>query len=1578
MKKGKRRNNLRLKVALLIILIVILGYIGIFVSSNGLFLQSDKDNDNLIGEFTSFIRPAEPIRLRHLSGEERARVLSKVDLVKEFFLTEQIDEDGDLTGKAFEFPSYSGMGGLVEYTSIKVSPLQAVENVPTRYLFSLTDSLAREINNKLTPSSRWAINVTLDGVEARYSKQGLLSLQMINGVDNVFFKRNLTLAEGEHTIKIELYKPRRVLIDLTVEEGFSYNSPQYTINVRSSESGTDVGGAQRVPAEAEVSESESTSSETAIRGRVSGSVLRADYTGPIVSDNLKLTGQTSVNPRIRHGYTLKLKDPLLSELRSRYTGLPLILGREFNANVKLYVNGVLAEEKQFDNTQHLESSSSGDRAGGVIKIFDFFRELFNKPLAGEATIRLPQTLNLSISKSKDITTFDYTFTEEGVYSLYAVYDISYNDLRDVYRSSILRVTVSEAEEPVSESRINVSLPVSCRFNSDCDAGERCLLGSCVPSCETDSDCTEGYVCSRNVCVLESADESGIGRRLPSGDQPIRLPGTGVSLPAVSDECNTENMQEEETFIGVYGDTILCEDTYLTKPLRIYDNSVFDCKRFDLRLNGSVGGSVGIIIDTGVTATIKNCAFKNFETAISAENINILSLLNNSFDVINAWNVRGNTLYAHKNNVSYGRVSNSVQNLELTENFFADEVKIIGEEGIAFDNILSALNIYDNIIYILTNKGIFVNDKFSASDIQSIANIQSDVILVDSDYNLSNIGNSDGLVRGFYTAEPVLNYNNIPNMLNVKLTSDTQFGDIIYELSWEAVNAIGLASDEFRGVVDEQMLFLRDISEGNSITQRNQLTLTISTHGNELFKKTFDSKTLKSPKSPAIIGGTTSISGYVTPLPTDSTLIPERKLVMNLREPACLSPKIDRFMINPYLYTGRELPEGPFGEWISSMSRIGMFYEIMTNKNIEICEGDYNIMPSERLAFGSSMITIKGDDSVSVECNGANLNYNLGPIIFADNNEKVTLNNCNLNGNTSVWINTPLVEFRNSSITIPRLWFTTFNLSVEDSDEWNDVFDRTGEIANLYDTSLITEEIISGDGNQVNQYWSVNAKVINEFGPISDQIVTFKSIISDEEEIPIVRFSRSTDEQGKTDAVELLSKRFLPAADRSVSEELFLWRLFVERGGETYSRTATFTDITEVLFDLSLSSGRVCDSNDDCETGFICDTDTEVCIAESGLECSTDTVLEDCGAGFECTDNTCQEIVGCVPECGSGEVCLGRECITPECTEDDNCEEDEICDDDYECRQVECKVNNDCSGDEVCNSDYECVECTSDSHCADGFECRNYQCAEERTDDTGTGGGGTGTGGGDADEVCSPVDFTECLSRAQDAECKSYTTGQHKIVQCEVTEACNLDDNLGYVRYSCDPSRYSLSILSKLPGEIHLRAGEQPPARGALPVVEPRQPSLPPKIPPQKIEEPQTVKREISLWWLLLFIIPALAVLGYALSQQYYKGKGGEGVSFTDQQKVPEKGEQGKLNSYVNDALRRGQNKNKINADLLEVGWSQKQIDEAFSHKLLAKHAGKQLADYIKYYKSRGFTTEEIKDSLLKAGWEKEVVDKYLS
>jgi len=41
----------------------------------------------------------------------------------------------------------------------------------------------------------------------------------------------------------------------------------------------------------------------------------------------------------------------------------------------------------------------------------------------------------------------------------------------------------------------------CSVNSDCDYGEKCDAGVCIPECLTDLDCSGGKICSNQQCVL---------------------------------------------------------------------------------------------------------------------------------------------------------------------------------------------------------------------------------------------------------------------------------------------------------------------------------------------------------------------------------------------------------------------------------------------------------------------------------------------------------------------------------------------------------------------------------------------------------------------------------------------------------------------------------------------------------------------------------------------------------------------------------------------------------------------------------------------------------------------------------------------------------------------------------------------------------------------------------------------------------------------------------------------------------------------------------------------------------------------
>lgn len=56
---------------------------------------------------------------------------------------------------------------------------------------------------------------------------------------------------------------------------------------------------------------------------------------------------------------------------------------------------------------------------------------------------------------------------------------------------------------------------NCRLNSDCEAGERCALGSCVAQCVNDRDCAPGEACAEGACrkllASECASSNDCGR-----------------------------------------------------------------------------------------------------------------------------------------------------------------------------------------------------------------------------------------------------------------------------------------------------------------------------------------------------------------------------------------------------------------------------------------------------------------------------------------------------------------------------------------------------------------------------------------------------------------------------------------------------------------------------------------------------------------------------------------------------------------------------------------------------------------------------------------------------------------------------------------------------------------------------------------------------------------------------------------------------------------------------------------------------------------------------------------------------------
>ena len=152
----------------------------------------------------------------------------------------------------------------------------------------------------------------------------------------------------------------------------------------------------------------------------------------------------------------------------------------------------------------------------------------------------------------------------------------------------------------------------------------------------------------------------------------------------------------------------------------------------------------------------------------------------------------------------------------------------------------------------------------------------------------------------------------------------------------------------------------------------------------------------------------------------------------------------------------------------------------------------------------------------------------------------------------------------------------------------------------------------------------------------------------------------------------------------------------------------------------------CLRNSDCQSGFVCSRDQQVCVEEgSEVECVT---TGDCFAGEICSGGACvpEPEPDCVDasDCFAGEICSGGECVTdpgPECTRNDECGIGEVCTG-GECVDAdpECVRNSDCRDDLICEGG-ECVpECTTDRDCDVGMVCDQGRCEEDTSGMTSNG------------------------------------------------------------------------------------------------------------------------------------------------------------------------------------------------------------------------------------------------------------------
>ena len=154
-----------------------------------------------------------------------------------------------------------------------------------------------------------------------------------------------------------------------------------------------------------------------------------------------------------------------------------------------------------------------------------------------------------------------------------------------------------------------------------------------------------------------------------------------------------------------------------------------------------------------------------------------------------------------------------------------------------------------------------------------------------------------------------------------------------------------------------------------------------------------------------------------------------------------------------------------------------------------------------------------------------------------------------------------------------------------------------------------------------------------------------------------------------------------------------------------SKDITVADNTTIP-ELPDQTGTSCESDEDCQDGWVCNPETGMCV-----ECLLD---EHCPEGFECKKTKCQEILPpCVTDedCPEGMLCNPHSNTCVECMDDDDCEPEQWCD----LEEGECVEDVCVPGQEVCMGGgvAECKENGSGfsdvAVCPEGTFCENGEC-----------------------------------------------------------------------------------------------------------------------------------------------------------------------------------------------------------------------------------------------------------------------------
>ncbi|TNE48829.1 MAG: matrixin family metalloprotease [Deltaproteobacteria bacterium] len=153
--------------------------------------------------------------------------------------------------------------------------------------------------------------------------------------------------------------------------------------------------------------------------------------------------------------------------------------------------------------------------------------------------------------------------------------------------------------------------------------------------------------------------------------------------------------------------------------------------------------------------------------------------------------------------------------------------------------------------------------------------------------------------------------------------------------------------------------------------------------------------------------------------------------------------------------------------------------------------------------------------------------------------------------------------------------------------------------------------------------------------------------------------------------------------------------------------------------------RPCQSNNDCQNGWVCNSQYNICIPGAGTQQRGEICdnQDRCSNGLVCTlvqqgaqSGICIQVCNAQGQCPGGETCLQAQggqklCM---CGKEYPCPQGKVCNDDFECvngNNPGCQSNADCAAGQVCQSG-RCVaapQCQSAGDCGAGQICQNGSC-----------------------------------------------------------------------------------------------------------------------------------------------------------------------------------------------------------------------------------------------------------------------------